>query len=254
MREVIRRVLRLKQLSLPRLVGIICPDNWEGPPQSWPESPESQGLCWAGSLLGSPQCKPSGGSDFFCWLLHSLCPLLSAQDEILKVRTDTKLNFNLEKSRVKELVCSFIKSKSLIYFFSEWNACWSLSLLCKIQLSLDTRPFIRVHNLSLNFNYISHQIPHIGAHVALPAHHFSVGLWSECVTVGDEASTGAQTCAASHLSCGWISVLKLSFVMQSNCCAQWLSLKYLWVSNTPLLQREPFCGLRQLGFAAVHLV
>lgn len=161
-REVIRRALRLKQLSLPRLVGIICPDNWEGPPQSWPESPESQGLCWAGSLLGSPQCKPSGGSDFLCWLLHSLCPLLSAQDEILKVRTDTKLNFNLEKSRVKELVCSFIKSKSLIYFFSEWNACWSLSLLCKIQLSLDTRPFIRVHNLSLNFNYISHQIPRIG--------------------------------------------------------------------------------------------
>ncbi|KAG8513069.1 Mitochondrial calcium uniporter regulator 1 [Galemys pyrenaicus] len=36
-------------------------------------------------------------------------------DEVLKVRTDTKLDFNLEKSRVKELVCSFIKNRK---FFS----------------------------------------------------------------------------------------------------------------------------------------
>lgn len=31
---------------------------------------------------------------------------------MVKVRTDTKLEFNLEKSRVKELVCPFIKNSA----------------------------------------------------------------------------------------------------------------------------------------------
>lgn len=65
---------------------------------------------WAVPSLSPQEVQISYTGFFF----HSLCPLPSAQDEMNKVRTDTKLNFNLEKSRVKELVCSFIQSQSLI--------------------------------------------------------------------------------------------------------------------------------------------
>lgn len=49
----------------------------------------------------------SVGLNFLLWIFFFLC-LPSYQDEVVKVRTESKLDFNLEKSRVKELVCSLI--------------------------------------------------------------------------------------------------------------------------------------------------